>query len=166
MLFTKLTEPEAKAYIGRRKDQGFTALQVMLTGFLGMTNLDGELPYAGTPPEHNFPRPTKISLRMWASSIGRRLSAACFVLTAQHADARAGIEEERGVAKPAGHRGPAGVSAPSHHPSAGGEGAASVGIAGGLSVCDQLVSLSRGGPSPNASPGIDGWSCLCRWTDR
>ncbi len=38
MLFTKLTETEAKEYITRRKEQGFTALQVMLTGFLGMTN--------------------------------------------------------------------------------------------------------------------------------
>ena len=57
MLFTKLTEAEAKDYIARRKEQGFTALQVMLTGFLGMTNLAGERPFAGTPPEQDFARP-------------------------------------------------------------------------------------------------------------
>ena len=59
MLFTKLTVPEAKEYIPRRKEQGFTALQVILTGFLGMTNLAGELPYAGTPPEHDFAQPNE-----------------------------------------------------------------------------------------------------------
>ena len=59
MLFTKLSEPEAKEYIARRKEQGFTALQVMLTGFLGMTNLAGELPFAGTPPEQDFAQPNE-----------------------------------------------------------------------------------------------------------
>jgi len=54
MLFAKLTEAEAMGYIVRRKDQGFTALQVMLTGFLGMTNLVGALPFAGTLPEQDF----------------------------------------------------------------------------------------------------------------
>jgi hypothetical protein len=59
MLFTKLTEPEAKDYIARRKEQGFTALQVQLTGFLGMTNLAGELPFAGTPPVQDFAQPNE-----------------------------------------------------------------------------------------------------------
>ena len=59
MLFTKLTEAEAKEYIVRRKEQGFTAFQVMLTGFLGMTNLAGELPFAGTSPEQDFARPNE-----------------------------------------------------------------------------------------------------------
>ncbi len=59
MLFTKLTEPEAKEYIARRKEQGFNALQVMLTGFLGMTNLAGELPFAGAPPEQGFAQPNE-----------------------------------------------------------------------------------------------------------
>lgn len=59
MLFTKLTEAEAKDYIVRRKEQGFTTLQVMLTGFLGMTNRAGELPFAGTPPEQDFARPNE-----------------------------------------------------------------------------------------------------------
>jgi hypothetical protein len=54
MIFTKLTEAEAKEYIARRKDQGFTVLQVQLTGFLGMTNLAGELPFEGKPPEQDF----------------------------------------------------------------------------------------------------------------
>lgn len=59
MLFTKLTEAEAKEYIARRKEQGFTALQVQLTGFLGMTNRAGELPFAGTPPEQDFAQPNE-----------------------------------------------------------------------------------------------------------
>lgn len=59
MLFTKLTEAEAKDYVARRKEQGFTALQVMLTGFLGMTNRAGELPFAGQPPEQDFGRPNE-----------------------------------------------------------------------------------------------------------
>ena len=59
MLFTKLTEAEAKDYIARRKEQGFTALQVMFTGFLGMTNLAGERPFAGTPPEQDFAQPNE-----------------------------------------------------------------------------------------------------------
>jgi hypothetical protein len=59
MLFTKLSESGAKEYIARRKAQGFTALQVMLTGFLGMTNLAGDLPFAGTPPEQDFARPNE-----------------------------------------------------------------------------------------------------------
>ena len=59
MIFTKLTEAEAKEYITRRKEQGFTALQVMLTGFLGMTNLAGERPFAGTPSEQDFAKPNE-----------------------------------------------------------------------------------------------------------
>jgi hypothetical protein len=59
MMFTKLTEAEVKAYIARRKEQGFTALQVQLTGFLGMTNRAGELPFAGKPPEQDFARPNE-----------------------------------------------------------------------------------------------------------
>ena len=59
MIFLKLTEAEAKEYIARRKEQGFTALQVMLTGFLGMTNRAGELPFAGTPPEQDFAKPNE-----------------------------------------------------------------------------------------------------------
>ena len=59
MLFAKLTEAEAKEYITRRQEQGFTALQLQLTGFLGMTNLAGELPFAGTPPEQDFAKPNE-----------------------------------------------------------------------------------------------------------
>jgi len=59
MLFLKLTETEAKSYITRRKEQGFNVLQVQLTGFLGMTNREGERPFAGTPPEQDFARPTE-----------------------------------------------------------------------------------------------------------
>lgn len=59
MLFLKLTEAEAREYIARRREQGFNALQVQLTGFLGMTNRAGELPFAGTPPEQDFARPNE-----------------------------------------------------------------------------------------------------------
>jgi hypothetical protein len=59
MLFTKPTEREAKEYLARRKEEGFTVLQVMLTGFLGMTNHAGDLPFAGTPPEQDFARPNE-----------------------------------------------------------------------------------------------------------
>ena len=59
MIFTKLTEAEAKEYIAFRKEQGFTALQVQLTGFLGNLNLAGDLPFAGTPPEQDFARPSE-----------------------------------------------------------------------------------------------------------
>ena len=59
MIFMKLTEAEAKEYIARRKDQGFTVLQAQLTGFLGMTNLAGELPFEGKPPEQDFAQPNE-----------------------------------------------------------------------------------------------------------
>ena len=59
LLFNKLTEAEAKDYIARRKEQGFTVLQVQLTCFLGMTNLAGQLPFAGTPPEQDFAQPNE-----------------------------------------------------------------------------------------------------------
>ena len=41
----KLSEAEAEEYLRARKDQRFNAVQVMLTGFLGMTNRAGELPF-------------------------------------------------------------------------------------------------------------------------
>lgn len=59
MIFLKLTEAEAKEYIARRREQGFNTLQVQLTGFLGMTNRAGELPFAGTPPEQDFAQPNE-----------------------------------------------------------------------------------------------------------
>jgi len=59
MLFFKLTEAGAGEYIARRKEQGFNTIQVQLTGFLGTTNLAGELPFAGTPPEQDLARPNE-----------------------------------------------------------------------------------------------------------
>ncbi|WP_165227330.1 apiosidase-like domain-containing protein [Aquisphaera insulae] len=59
MIFLKLNQAEAKEYMARRQEQGFTALQVMLTGFLGMTNRDGELPFEGRPPEQDLGRPNE-----------------------------------------------------------------------------------------------------------
>ena len=59
MLFLKLSQDDGKEYIARRKEQGFTALQVQLTGFLGMTNLAGDLPFAGAPPDQDLARPNE-----------------------------------------------------------------------------------------------------------
>ncbi len=57
--FLKLTQAEAGEYIAHRKEQGFTALQVVLTGFLRMSNRAGELPFAGRPPEQGFAQPNE-----------------------------------------------------------------------------------------------------------
>lgn len=54
MLFLKLTPAEADEYLRARRDQGFNAIQVMLTGFLGMTNRAGHLPFAAS---HDFSQP-------------------------------------------------------------------------------------------------------------
>lgn len=59
MLFLKLTESEAREYLARRREQGFTVIQVQLTGFLGMTNRAGDLPFAGIPPEQDFAQPNE-----------------------------------------------------------------------------------------------------------
>ena len=59
MLFLKLTEAEAAEYLAARRAQGFNAIQVQLTGFLGATNRAGDLPFAGTPPEQDFERPNE-----------------------------------------------------------------------------------------------------------
>lgn len=58
MLFLKLTEAGAKNYLARRKQQGFNALQVQLTGFRSMTSRAGELPFAGTPRQTRPRLPT------------------------------------------------------------------------------------------------------------
>lgn len=59
MLFLKLNEAEAEEYFAAREAQGFNAIQIILTGFLGMTNLDGELPFAGTTNVQDFARPNE-----------------------------------------------------------------------------------------------------------
>lgn len=59
MLFNKLTVPEAIEYLTQRQAQGFNVVQVQLTGFLGMTNRQGQLPFAGTPPEQRFDQPNE-----------------------------------------------------------------------------------------------------------
>lgn len=56
MLFLKLNVGEAEDYLKARKEQGFNAVQVQLTGFLGMTNRAGELPFHG---EHDFEKPNE-----------------------------------------------------------------------------------------------------------
>jgi hypothetical protein len=59
MLFLKLTESEAEEYLAARQAQGFNAIQLQLTGFLGMTNRAGELPFAGTTNAQDFARPNE-----------------------------------------------------------------------------------------------------------
>ena len=52
-LFLKLTLEEAAEYLAERKTQGFTAVQAILTGFMGETNRDGRAPFEGD----DFSRP-------------------------------------------------------------------------------------------------------------
>jgi hypothetical protein len=59
MLFLKLTESEAREYLAIRKRQGFNVIQVMLTGFLGMTNRAGELPFSGPALQPDLGRPNE-----------------------------------------------------------------------------------------------------------
>ncbi len=59
MILFKLTEPEATEYLAVRRSQGFNVVQIQLTGFLGMTNRAGELPFAGKPPEQDFAQPNE-----------------------------------------------------------------------------------------------------------
>lgn len=54
-LFLNLTTAEARAYMQTRQAQGFTTLQVQLTGFLGMKNRAGQLPFT----DHDFARPNE-----------------------------------------------------------------------------------------------------------
>lgn len=53
MLFQKVSLAEAEEYLRARQAQGFNTVQVMLTGFLGMTNRAGRLPFA----DNDFKRP-------------------------------------------------------------------------------------------------------------
>ena len=60
-LFFRLTMDEVREYMRTRKEQGFSALQVMLTGGKGLKNLYGELPFEGNydlsrPNERFFQR--------------------------------------------------------------------------------------------------------------
>jgi hypothetical protein len=56
MLFLNLSLDEADEYFAIRKGQGFNALQVILTGFMGATNRAGELPFQGG---FDFARPNE-----------------------------------------------------------------------------------------------------------
>ncbi len=54
-LLLNLTLPEAKEYLADRKSKGFSALQIMFTGFHGMKNRDGHLPFE----DDDFARPVE-----------------------------------------------------------------------------------------------------------
>ncbi len=56
MLFLKLDLAEAEQYLSNRKAKGFNAVQVMLTGFLGMKNRAGEAPFGG---DNDFAQPNE-----------------------------------------------------------------------------------------------------------
>ena len=45
MLLFRLTLPEAEEYMADRRAKGFSALQIMLTGFMGMENREGQSPF-------------------------------------------------------------------------------------------------------------------------
>jgi len=47
MLLQNLSLAEAEEYMDDRKARGFSALQIMLTGFMGMKNRVGQLPFEG-----------------------------------------------------------------------------------------------------------------------
>jgi hypothetical protein len=55
-LFVRLDLAEAEEYLRERKNQGFTAVQVMLTGFLDDRSRAGHLPFDG---EHDLTRPNE-----------------------------------------------------------------------------------------------------------
>ncbi|HMJ89367.1 MAG TPA: DUF4038 domain-containing protein [Candidatus Acidoferrum sp.] len=59
MVFLKLTEAEADEYFETRQAQGFNAVQIIMTGFLGTTNRAGELPFAGTTNAQDFAQPNE-----------------------------------------------------------------------------------------------------------
>lgn len=56
MLLFKLDAAQAEEYLKNRKAKGFNAIQMMLTGFLDMKNLAGQLPFEG---DHDFARPNE-----------------------------------------------------------------------------------------------------------
>lgn len=56
MLIQKLTLAEAEEYMTDRKARGFTSLQIMMTGFLGMRTREGHLPFDG---DHDLTRPNE-----------------------------------------------------------------------------------------------------------
>lgn len=56
MLLFNLTLPEAEEYMNDRKAKGFSALQIMLTGFMGMKNRAGQSPFDG---DNNLSRPNE-----------------------------------------------------------------------------------------------------------
>ena len=56
MLLLQLSLPEAEEYMADRKAKGFSALQIMLTGFMGMKNREGQLPFEG---DYDFARPNE-----------------------------------------------------------------------------------------------------------
>ncbi|WP_299535524.1 DUF4038 domain-containing protein [Ulvibacterium sp.] len=55
-LFFDLKPMEAEYYVERRKEQGFNALQIMLTGSKGQLDFNGESPWLG---DHDFSRPNE-----------------------------------------------------------------------------------------------------------
>ncbi|MDX9755863.1 MAG: glycoside hydrolase family 140 protein, partial [bacterium] len=57
MLLLGLTEFEAEEYMAARKAQGFTAIQLMLTGFADMANRANQKPFHG---EADFSRPNEV----------------------------------------------------------------------------------------------------------
>ena len=57
MLLLQLTLPEAEEYFADRKARGFSALQIMMTGFLDMKNREGQLPFEG---DNDFSKPNEV----------------------------------------------------------------------------------------------------------
>jgi hypothetical protein len=78
MLFVHPTPAEARQYLLKRRDQGFTVIQVMLTGFADTTNWAGQRPFGGddlTQPNEAFFRHADWVIRQ-ADSLGLVLAVA------------------------------------------------------------------------------------------
>ena len=56
MMILQLSVPEAEEYMKDRKAKGFTALQIMMTGFIDMKNREGQLPFG---PGNDLTKPNE-----------------------------------------------------------------------------------------------------------
>ncbi len=79
MLLFQLSLPEAEVFLADRKAKGFSALQIMMTGFLGMKNRAGQLPFGADndlskPNEQFFAHADKVIQK--ASDMGMLLMIA------------------------------------------------------------------------------------------
>jgi len=107
MLLLQLTLPEAEAYFADRKAKGFSALQIMMTGFLGMKNREGQLPFDG---DNDFSKPNEAFFAHADKVIQKAADMGVFLMIAplwsgSHGEGWAGKEKD-GRLKPLNVNGP------------------------------------------------------------